>query len=81
MTRRHKWIQLFGAGCANCETMLENVRTAVAEAEPECTLEHVTSIQKMLSAGITGTPALVVDGHTVAVGRVLDVATIKALLQ
>jgi small redox-active disulfide protein 2 len=73
-------IQVFGAGCASCKVMLRNVETAVAELKLGAQVEHVTRVQAMLDAGITGTPALVVDGEVRSVGRALEVAAIRSLL-
>lgn len=73
-------IQVFGTGCAPCKAMLRNVQTAVAELGLGSPVEHVTRVQAMLDAGITGTPAFVVDGEIKCVGRTLDVAAIKAIL-
>ena len=73
-------IQVFGTGCAPCKKMLVNVEAAVAELGIASQVEHVTRVQAMLDAGITGTPALVVDGEIKCVGRALDVASIKSIL-
>jgi len=73
-------VQVFGAGCASCKTMLRNVEVAVAELGLGTQVEHVTRVQAMLDAGITGTPALVIDGRVKCVGRALDVPDIKSLL-
>ena len=73
-------IRVFGTGCAPCKTMLKNVETAVAELGLGAEIEHVTRVQAMLDAGITGTPTLVVDGEIKSVGRALEVPALKALL-
>jgi small redox-active disulfide protein 2 len=73
-------IRVFGTSCTACKTMLRNVQTAVAELGLGAEIEHVTRVQAMLDAGITGTPALVVDGDVECVGRALEVSAIKALL-
>ena len=73
-------IQVFGTGCAPCKVMLRNVEAAVAELGLASQVEHVTRLEEMLDAGITGTPTLVVDGVIKSVGRALDVATIKSIL-
>jgi small redox-active disulfide protein 2 len=75
-------IQVFGSGggCAPCKTMLANVQTALAQFDGAAELEYVTRIQQMLELGITGTPALVIDGEVKSVGKALDVAAIKAIL-
>jgi len=56
-------IQVFATGCAPCKVMLRNVEAAVAELGLTSQVEHVTRLQEMLDAGITGTPALVVNAR------------------
>ena len=75
-------IQVFGAGsgCAPCKALLRNVERAVAELGLSTPVEYVTQIQRMIELGITGSPALVVDGTVKSVGRTLDVAAVKAIL-
>ena len=73
-------IQVFGTGCASCKEMLRNVTAAVEELGVTSPVEHVTRVQQMLDAGITGTPALVVNGDIKCVGKVLGVAAIESIL-
>jgi len=74
-------IQVFGSGgCGPCKTMLRNVEAAVVELGLSTKVEYVTRIQAMLELGITGSPALVVDGDIKCVGRALDVEAAKAIL-
>ncbi len=75
-------IQVFssGGGCAPCKTMLRNVETAVSELGLDVRVEYVTRMQQMLDLGITGTPALVVDGLVKSIGKALDVSAVKAIL-
>jgi hypothetical protein len=61
--------------------MLKNVEIAVAELGLDCQVEHVNRISAMLEAGITGTPALAIDGRVEVMGRALDVASVKQILQ
>jgi len=75
-------VQLFGSGsgCAPCKAMLRNVELAIAELGLATQVEYITRVQQMLDLGITGTPALVIDGEVKCVGRALEVTAIKALL-
>ena len=75
-------VQVFGSGsgCAPCKTTLRNAEIAVAELGLPTQVEYITRIQQMLELGISGSPALVVDGDVKCVGRALDVAAIKAVL-
>jgi len=73
-------IQVFGMGCSPCKEMLSNVKAAVERLGLDHPVEHVTRVKAMLNAGVTGTPALVVNGEIKCVGRVLDVTSIESIL-
>lgn len=74
-------IQVLGTGCAPCKATLKNAHMAAEELGLDCQVEHVTRLQTMIEFGVTGTPALVVDGQVKSMGRLLDVPAIKAFLQ
>jgi predicted DsbA family dithiol-disulfide isomerase len=61
--------------------MLSNVERAVRELGLPDAVEHVRRIQDMLDAGLTGTPALVIDGEVKVMGKALDVPDIKRILE
>ena len=73
-------IQVFTTHCAACETMSRNVEEAVRQMGLDCGVEHVTRIVDMVEHGVTGTPALKVNGQIESVGRALDVEAIKQIL-
>jgi len=75
-----KTLQILGSGCANCERLANNVKTAATELGMEFRLEKVTDVQAIVRAGVLKTPALVVDGQVKLYGRVPDVEEIKAIL-
>lgn len=75
-----KILQILGAGCANCERLASNVKTAATELGMEFKLEKVTDMQAIVRAGVLKTPALVVDGQVKLYGRVPDVEEIKTIL-
>lgn len=74
-------IQVYGTGCTPCKLMLANTQEAVRQLGLPDTVEHMSRIQDMLTAGITGTPALAIDGEIRVMGKALDVPTIVALLR
>ena len=49
---------------------IEVVRQAVAEAGVDAQVEKVTDLKEIVSYGVMGTPAVVVDGVVRAVGKV-----------
>lgn len=73
-------IQVFGTGCAACETLEANVQRAVTELGLDCRVEHEGRILEMVKAGVAQVPALVVDGEVKSMGKALDVATVKVML-
>lgn len=70
-------IQVLGTGCLKCKQLEENVR----KAAPQARVEKITDLNKILSAGVMMTPALVVDGKIVSQGKVLSSEEIKKLLK
>ena len=75
-----KKIQILGAGCARCKTLMENAQKAVEEAGVEAEVEKVDDIKEIMKFNILMTPGLVIDGEVKAAGRVLSTADIKKLL-
>lgn len=73
-------IKVYGMGCKNCETVLENVKQVVAEKNLDATIDYITELQAILAAGIMATPALEVDGKVVSKGKVLKPAEIAKYL-
>jgi len=63
-------IKVLGTGCAKCRKTEEIVRQAVAESGVDATVEKVTTLTQIVSYGVMGTPAVVVDGVVRAVGKV-----------
>lgn len=63
-------IKVLGPGCPKCKKTEDIVRQAVAEAGVEAQVEKVTNLAEIVSYGVMGTPAVVVDGVVRAVGKV-----------
>ena len=74
-------IEVLGTGCAKCKSLAKNVEKAVAETRVEAEVVKVESLQEIMSRGVMMTPALIIDGETVVVGRAPSVAEIKSLLK
>ena len=75
-----KELAILGTGCAKCEKLEANVREAVTALGVEAEIRKVTDIQEIMKYGVMMTPTLVIDGEVKAVGKVLPVDEIKALL-
>ena len=74
-------IEVCGSGCSRCAELEKRARQAVALAGADATVEHVYDMPKIIERGIFMTPALVVDGKTVASGKIPSVEEIAAFLR
>lgn len=75
-----KRVQVLGPGCPNCEQLMRNAETAVAELGIEALVEKISDIDQILEFDVLMTPALAIDGQVKAVGKTLSVAEIRELL-
>ena len=76
-----KDVKVLGPGCPKCEELLQRTRQAADELGLECTIEKVADIIEITSYGVMMTPALVVDGHVMATGKVPSVDDLKDMLR
>ncbi len=74
-------IQVAGPGCMNCKTTEQRVLNACAELNLDADISHVTDYNEIAKLGVLRTPAVVIDGEIVVMGRVPTVAELKNLLQ
>ena len=75
-----KRIQILGTGCAKCATLTANTETAAKELGGEYELEKITDLKRIMAFGVMTTPALVVDGVVMVVGKVPTPKEIKPFL-
>lgn len=73
-------IKVLGTGCPSCIKLEKHVRLAVKELELDVEIEKVTDMKDILSFGVMGTPALVIDGKVVSTGKVVSVKDLKKML-
>ncbi|MDO8332246.1 MAG: thioredoxin family protein [Fluviicoccus sp.] len=64
-------IKILGSGCSKCQALTENTRKALADNGREAEIVKVTDFAEIAAHGVMSTPALVVDGKVVSVGKVL----------
>ena len=74
-------IQILGPGCPRCAELAKRTEEAVRSLPGEYEVEKVTELSRIMSFGVFGTPALVVDGEVKLVGSVPSVAQIKGMLE
>jgi small redox-active disulfide protein 2 len=73
-------IEVFGPGCAKCETLLKHARHAAGQSGLLVEVVKVSDYAVMAARGILSTPALAIDGQLKAQGRVLGSDEILQLL-
>ncbi len=73
-------VQILGTGCPKCRQLEGNARKALDELGLEFELEKVSDINEIMKFGVMMTPGLAVDGEVKAVGKLLSVDEIKALI-
>ncbi|EKE21098.1 MAG: redox-active disulfide protein 2 [uncultured bacterium] len=73
-------IKILGTGCPNCQKLEANVKQTLAELKIEAVVEKVTDIGEIMSYGVMGTPALVVNEEVRVYGRVPDNKEIEEIL-
>lgn len=74
-------IKILGTGCPNCQKLEYNVKKVLEELKIEAAVEKITDIVEIMSYGVMGVPALVVDEVVKVYGRVPDGKEIKELLK
>ncbi|MCA1754593.1 MAG: thioredoxin family protein [Spirochaeta sp.] len=74
-------IQILGPGCANCQNLEKNVRTAMEQLGLEAEVEKVTDMDQIVEMGVMRTPGYAVDGITVGSGKVFSAEEVVAKLQ
>ena len=76
-----KKIAIFGSGCPTCQRLYDRVNSLVEAKKVEGKVEYSTDINELVSRGIMGSPALVVDDKVVFVGSPGSDEKLLSLLQ
>ena len=74
-------IKILGSGCANCVTLAENTKKALAESGTEAEIEKVTDFAEIAKYGVMSTPGLVIDEKVVSYGKVLKPQDIAKIIE
>ncbi len=74
-------IEVYGSGCSKCAELEKRAKEAVAATGTNAAVEHVYDMGKIIERGIFMTPALLIDGKTVASGKIPSVKEIISLLR
>lgn len=67
-----RFIKVLGGGCKNCHKLMDNTQEALRVLGMDDTVELVSDMAVIAGYGVMSTPALVVDGKVVSMGRVLS---------
>ena len=70
-------IRVLGPGCASCRRLEQEVMAAIAELNLPADIIHVEDIKEIASYGVMGTPALVINGKVVSVGKIPSRASLR----
>ena len=65
-------LQILGSGCPKCKLLEAKAREAVAELGIGAEVIKVTDMETIMNMGVMMTPALVIDGDVISVGKVLS---------
>ena len=74
-------IEVFGPGCAKCETLLKHAKHAVEQSGGDHQVVKISDYALMAARGILSTPALAIDGQLKSQGKVVSFDEIAALLK
>jgi len=73
-------IEILGTGCAKCKQLEKNVLSAIVKSGKFADVQKVEDIQKIMEYQVMSTPALVIDGKVVSVGKLLTPDEILKLI-
>ena len=73
-------IKVLGSGCPCCDDLEQDLMAVMTEMNLAADIEHVTDPAEIGNYGVTGTPALVINGEVKAVGAMPKKTQLEALL-
>lgn len=73
-------IKVLGMGCSSCHRQYENAKAAVKNMELTTEVEYITDPKQIMTYGIMGMPAIVVNERVASKGKVLSSAEFEKLL-
>lgn len=74
-------IEVFGPGCAKCETLLKHAKHAAEQSGLIVEVVKVSDYAAMAQRGILSTPALAIDGVVKCQGKVIASGEILDLIK
>jgi len=73
-------IRVLGSGCSQCERLEQIVMQILTEMNLNAFVEHIKNAKEIAEFGVMGTPALVINGKVVCVGKIPPINNIKEWL-
>lgn len=73
-------VKVLGSGCKSCHALLVSTNEALAAMGASFEADYVTDMAAIAAYGVMSTPALVVNGRVVSMGKVLSAAEVEKLL-
>lgn len=74
-------IKVLGSGCAKCNELEKNVKSALKALNLTEPVVHVKDFKQIAAYGVVTTPALVIDEKVVSSGRLLKKEEIAEILK
>ncbi|MCX5831524.1 MAG: thioredoxin family protein [Deltaproteobacteria bacterium] len=74
-------IRVYGPGCPLCEQLDRLVMEVIARKGLQVDYRYIKDIREMMKLGLMGTPALVINGKLIAVGRVPNSRELEEILK
>jgi small redox-active disulfide protein 2 len=73
--------KILGGGCPKCNALEAALKAALQKRGMDEPIEHVTDYSEIAKFGVMSTPALVIGGKVVSMGKVLKAEEIGKLLE
>ena len=74
-------IKVLGSGCKKCNALEEATKEPLLKLNMDTTIDHVADFAEISAYGVMSTPALVVDGKVVSMGKVLKKDQVLSILE
>jgi len=76
-------IEVLGSGCQRCDQLYSNAMSALSSfgASSGIEVKKMKEMDYFMKMGVFVTPALVVDGRVISVGKVLSVQEIEDIIR
>jgi hypothetical protein len=73
-------VKVLGAGCSQCRALTQTIMEILTELQLPAGVDHITDMKEIARYRVMGSPALIINGKTLAVGSVPPKDRIKKWL-